>query len=43
VSSTLPEMLFILFTAYAVSGYVIWAWDRIKGRSDQPPAPPAAV
>src|SRR5215813_13441707 len=26
-SSTLPEMLFILFVGYAVSGYVIWGWE----------------
>jgi CDP-diacylglycerol--serine O-phosphatidyltransferase len=36
-SSTLPEMLFILFAAYGCSGYVIWAWDVIKGRPDAPP------
>jgi len=43
VSSTLPEMLFILFVAYASSGYVIWVWERIKGRPRHPPeAPPPA-
>lgn len=36
-SSTLPEMLFILFAGYAGSGYVIWAWDLIGGRSRKPP------
>ena len=43
VSSTLPEMLFILFAAYGCSGYVIWVWDMIKGRQDKspPPATPA--
>lgn len=43
VSSTLPEMLFILFIAYGLSGYVIWAWERIKGRPGTPaaPSPPA--
>ena len=43
VSSTLPEMLFILFVAYGASGYVIWAWERIKGRPQRPsePLPPA--
>jgi CDP-diacylglycerol--serine O-phosphatidyltransferase len=43
VSSTLPEMLFILFVAYASSGYVIWVWERIKGRQERPaePHPPA--
>jgi CDP-diacylglycerol--serine O-phosphatidyltransferase len=43
VSSTLPEMLFALFVAYASSGYVIWVWERIKGREERPaePQPPA--
>ena len=27
-SSTLPEMLFLLFSGYALSGYVIWAIAR---------------
>ncbi|MBI4204007.1 MAG: CDP-diacylglycerol--serine O-phosphatidyltransferase [Betaproteobacteria bacterium] len=35
--STLPEMLFILFAGYGISGYVIWMWEMIKGRSDKPP------
>jgi CDP-diacylglycerol--serine O-phosphatidyltransferase len=39
VSSTLPEMLFALFVAYASSGYVIWVWERIKGRGERPAAP----
>jgi CDP-diacylglycerol--serine O-phosphatidyltransferase len=39
--STLPEMLFIAFVAYGVSGYVIWLWEMIKGRSNKPP--PAAA
>ena len=26
-SSTLPEMLFILFAVYGLSGYVIWVWE----------------
>jgi len=43
VASTLPEMLFFLFAAYAASGYVIWLWERIKGRPDRPPVPPAAA
>jgi CDP-diacylglycerol--serine O-phosphatidyltransferase len=43
VSSTLPEMLFLLFLCYALSGYAIAAWDmlRRKGGSGQPPAAPA--
>ena len=39
VSSTLPEMLFILFVAYASSGYVIWVWERIKRRPQRPAEP----
>jgi CDP-diacylglycerol--serine O-phosphatidyltransferase len=31
-SSTLPEMLFLLFTAYALSGYVLWAMRAINRR-----------
>jgi CDP-diacylglycerol---serine O-phosphatidyltransferase len=36
-SSTLPEMLFLLFAGYAISGYVIWIWElsRRKGRKEQ--------
>lgn len=40
-SSTLPEMLFILFAAYGCSGYVIWAWELIRGRSGAPPSAPS--
>jgi len=42
VSSTLPEMLFLLFLCYALSGYAIAAWDmlRRKGGGGQPPAAP---
>jgi CDP-diacylglycerol---serine O-phosphatidyltransferase len=40
-SSTLPEMLFLLFTAYGLSGYVIWVMDALKRRSSpKAPAPP---
>ena len=38
VSSTLPEMLFTLFCAYAVSGYALWLWGLAK-RQPPPPAP----
>ena len=40
VSSTLPEMLFMLFLSYALSGYAIAAWDAVrrKGGNGQPPA-----
>jgi CDP-diacylglycerol--serine O-phosphatidyltransferase len=43
VASTLPEMLFALFACYASSGYVMWAWERIKGRPGSRPPPPAAA
>jgi hypothetical protein len=38
-SSTLPEMLFLLFTGYALSGYVLWAMRRFN-RKALPPVPP---
>lgn len=34
-SSTLPEMLFILFVSYGCSGYVIWIWELARGRADK--------
>ncbi len=39
VSSTLPEMLFMLFGCYALSGYAHAAWDifRNRGGGGQPP------
>ncbi len=39
VASTLPEMLFMLFLCYALSGYAIAAWDAVrrKGGNGQPP------
>lgn len=42
VSSTLPEMLFILFLCYALSGYALALWDmaRDKGRRPPPGATP---
>ena len=39
-SSTLPEMLFILFTGYAISGYVLWAMRAVKRSSPGSPQPP---
>ncbi|MEK6592145.1 MAG: CDP-diacylglycerol--serine O-phosphatidyltransferase [Pseudomonadota bacterium] len=44
-SSTLPEMLFILFVGYGCSGYVIWLWELARGRHGKAPdklPPPAA-
>ena len=40
-ASTLPELLLVLFTGYALSGYVIWVFDTAKGRS-RATAPPAS-
>ena len=41
VSSTLPEMLFMLFLSYAASGYVLAAWERAgRKRGGEPPAAP---
>jgi CDP-diacylglycerol--serine O-phosphatidyltransferase len=46
VSSTLPEMLFLLAVGYGLSGYVIWVYEMVKGRGQgrtPPPAPPAGT
>ncbi len=41
VSSTLPEMLFLLFLSYAASGYALAVWDRAgRKRGGEPPAAP---
>jgi CDP-diacylglycerol--serine O-phosphatidyltransferase len=42
LSSTLPEMLFLLFACYGVSGYVIWAYDLVRGKAVGKAPPPAA-
>lgn len=41
VSSTLPEMLFILFVCYALSGYVLAVWEIVRRRGGRPP--PTAI
>jgi CDP-diacylglycerol---serine O-phosphatidyltransferase len=41
-SSTLPEMLFLLFACYGVSGYVIWVYEQIKRQTSEPPPAPGA-
>ena len=42
LSSTLPEMLFLLAVAYGSSGYVIWIYETIKGRTaGRMPPPPS--
>jgi CDP-diacylglycerol--serine O-phosphatidyltransferase len=33
VSSSPPMILFLLFVAYAFSGYFLWGWRRWKDRS----------
>jgi CDP-diacylglycerol---serine O-phosphatidyltransferase len=38
----LPELLFVLFVAYAASGYVMWLMRLLKRKSSPPPAPPAS-
>ena len=45
VSSTLPEMLFLLSVGYGCSGYVIWAYELAKGKGTgrAPPSPPPAA
>jgi len=42
VSSTLPEMLFLVFLGYGLSGYVIWVYELVKARGPgrAPPPPP---
>jgi CDP-diacylglycerol--serine O-phosphatidyltransferase len=35
ISSNPPLALFGLFVVYALSGYVLWAWDRIKGKKPE--------
>lgn len=37
VWSTLPEMLFMLFACYALSGYAIAVWGAVKRRGGKPP------
>ena len=43
LSSTLPEMLFILSLGYACSGYAMWIWQAVarRGAGGKPPAAPA--
>jgi CDP-diacylglycerol--serine O-phosphatidyltransferase len=35
ISSNPPLALFGLFVVYALSGYVMWAWDRMKGKKSE--------
>lgn len=39
-SSTLPEMLFLLFLSYGASGYVLWAYQEIRKRAASRTPPP---
>jgi CDP-diacylglycerol--serine O-phosphatidyltransferase len=44
VSSTLPEMLFLLAVGYGLSGYVIWVYEMVKGRGQgRTPPPPTGT
>jgi CDP-diacylglycerol--serine O-phosphatidyltransferase len=45
VSSTLPEMLFLIAMCYGMSGYVIWVYEQVRKRTvgRVPPPPPAAA
>ncbi len=37
VANNLPEVLFSLFAIYAASGYVMWAWGRLRRKPPMPP------
>jgi CDP-diacylglycerol--serine O-phosphatidyltransferase len=39
-ASTLPEMLFLLFTGYALSGYVLWMIGAFQRKARGPSTPP---
>ena len=42
VSSTLPEMLFLVAVCYGMSGYVIWIYEQVRKRTvGRMPPPPA--
>jgi CDP-diacylglycerol--serine O-phosphatidyltransferase len=43
LSSTLPEMLFILFMGYACSGYVMWIYQALTRKPGGRPPPSPAV
>ena len=40
LSSTLPEMLFLLFLGYGGSGYVLWVYQQVKKRTAERAPPP---
>ena len=40
ISSHPPTVLFLLFVAYALSGYVIWGWNRRKKKQHEGKPPP---
>ena len=39
-ASTLPEILFVLFSGYALSGYVLWVFGAARGKGSKPLTPP---
>jgi CDP-diacylglycerol--serine O-phosphatidyltransferase len=40
IANNLPELLFGVFAIYAASGYVMWAWERLRRKRRLPPAAP---
>ena len=38
VTSNLPEVFFSLFAIYAASGYVVWAWEKLRRKPGLPPS-----
>jgi len=43
MSSTLPELLFLVFVCYALSGYVLAAWSMARRRNvSRSPLPPSS-
>jgi hypothetical protein len=40
LSSTLPEMLFLLFLGYGGSGYVLWVYQQVRKRTAERAPPP---
>jgi CDP-diacylglycerol--serine O-phosphatidyltransferase len=39
-ASTLPQILFVLFTSYALSGYVLWLVELARRKPAGSPPPP---
>jgi CDP-diacylglycerol--serine O-phosphatidyltransferase len=39
-ASTLPEILFLLFSGYALSGYLLWALGAVRAKGPKSLTPP---